>query len=219
MQVSAEQENKAGLSGGGTPVEMNLFLVYPLSMHAFSLPGLFGCTLAYSTSSSDQLLAKVHSLANAQLGPLYLGFYALKIGYLLIVANLAMTRRPTGVNVPDQHIYKVVKGVGEGSIVLMDDKHELYGPFNRAQRALQNLNEVLASVLVDALMVGYVFPTTVAFCLALFSLCRVRAATLYTAQREKRVFFQMLSNVVANSLGGMALITGLYTLYLQLSRG
>eukprot|EP00971_Amphidinium_carterae_P315383 6268868-Amphidinium_carterae.1 len=73
-----------------------------------------------------------------------------------------MARRPAGVNVPDQHIYKVVKGSAEGSYVLMDDEHELYGPFNRAQRALQQFYEGMAFTVVDFLMAGYVFPSTTA---------------------------------------------------------
>ena len=59
-----------------------------------------------------------------------------------------------GVNAPDQHIYKAVKGPGKDSIVLMDDEHEMYGPFNRSQRALQNMVEAMAGLTYDLVLAG-----------------------------------------------------------------
>mmetsp|Transcript_30090 Transcript_30090/g.70153 ORF Transcript_30090/g.70153 Transcript_30090/m.70153 type:complete len:219 (+) Transcript_30090:120-776(+) len=196
--------------------DINLFVLYPTFQHVCALPGVLGACVSLLGTAVTPARVKVQSVAEHRLGPLYLGFYCLKFCYLFINANLGTRRRPTGVNVPDQHIYKVVTGSNEGAIVLMDDKHELYGPFNRAQRALQNLNESIALLIVDALLVGYVFPSTTGLFLAAFSACRVKSAMDYTHDREKRVFFGMMANFIASSLGGMALVIGILCVYLQL---
>mmetsp|Transcript_25949 Transcript_25949/g.59984 ORF Transcript_25949/g.59984 Transcript_25949/m.59984 type:complete len:218 (-) Transcript_25949:78-731(-) len=198
--------------------EANLWLVYATAFTMFMTPGVIGASVALFGKKADGPCTKVQTIAAAGLGPLYLGFYLLKFAGGLINANLGMARRPTGVNVPDQHIYKVTKGSAEGSIVLMDDKDELYGPFNRAQRALQNFYEGMAFFIVDCLMAGYVFPSTTAVVMTVVGGLKVKAAVDYTKDRELRLKFGMPANILQATLGGLALVTGLRSTYLQLKK-
>merc|ERR1712070_1368779 len=98
----------------------------------------------------------VGQIVAADAGPLYLSWAFLKIMWSFGMANLGTARRAAGVNVPDQNIYKVVDGAAAG--VLMDDSHELYGRFNRAQRGVMNQLEGLPHQVGDFFLAGYVFP-------------------------------------------------------------
>ncbi|CAE7571146.1 unnamed protein product [Symbiodinium natans] len=115
--------------------ETSMFLWVPSFVTFLSLPGIIGGCLAMKWSPSVQ--ARVSTLATLSAGPLYLSVSFMKFMLLMMQASLNSARRESGINVPDQHVYKVVGGAADGAMVLMDDSGP-FGQFNRAQRGLQN---------------------------------------------------------------------------------
>merc|ERR1712159_471184 len=112
----------------------------------------------------------------------------------MISANSGHARRKTGINVPNQHIYKQP---GSSEIVLMDEDGAA-GAFDRAQRALALFNEQLPLVLLPSLLNAFVFPRTAAGLLGLFSLARFKGALDYTEERTKRMSANMLGNLCSS---------------------
>jgi len=180
----------------------NLFVVYPAFGLVFGLPGIVGAAIAFWKSSPGPS-NKAKSIALNNAGPLFLAAYFLRQCMTMINANLGTARRKTNVNVPDQHVYKVVDGPAAGSMVLLDDSHSLFGPFNRAQRALQNVNETSALAVTDFFLAGYVFPWSTALCTMAFGLFRLKGAIAYTEERMKRMTGNMAANVFGSSITGM----------------
>merc|ERR1719161_1509856 len=158
---------------------------------------------------------KVETLASLSLGPLYLGYGALQLFILQINANLGMARRPTGCNVPDQHIYTVKKQ--DGSVVLMESEG-MYGRFNRAQRALQNTNEVLPSYLANFFSVGYVFPWLTSGITVLWGMLRMKGAFDYTDERNSRQGGNLPAMLLMGILQGLGLAIGARALMLELKK-
>merc|ERR1712217_728926 len=183
-----------------------------------AIPGIIGAGIAFCITKNDFALSRVTQVANNSAGPVYLSWWFLKLMVTQIAANLGTARRCTGVNVPDQHVYKVVGGPADGSSVLMDDKHPAYGRFNRAQRALALFNETLGIELGNILLGSYVFPWTTALCTTLYSCCRVKGAFDYTDERTKRMSGNMLGNLFSSGIGGMVLTIGIYATNLELKK-
>eukprot|EP00933_Yihiella_yeosuensis_P053864 TRINITY_DN5216_c2_g4_i1.p1 TRINITY_DN5216_c2_g4~~TRINITY_DN5216_c2_g4_i1.p1 ORF type:complete len:220 (-),score=39.98 TRINITY_DN5216_c2_g4_i1:77-736(-) len=196
--------------------EANLFVMYPTFQTVLAVPGIVGACYALLFAKSEGPTSKVTSIVAAKAGPLYLAWAFLKYMTAIIGANLGTTRRATGVNVPDQHVYKVVGGSADGSIVLMDDQHELYGPFNRAQRALQTLNEGLPLFVGDFFLAGYVFPLATSLCTAGFAVARVKGALDYAEERTKRMSGNMTGSLFSFGLAGMIMTIGARSTYLQI---
>jgi hypothetical protein len=210
--VGESDYKKMGMS------DANLYVVYSLFGTVFALPGVVGSFYALVGKKAEAPTAKVSSIVAAGAGPMYLSWVLLKYCGTFINANLGAARRPTGVNVPDQHVYKVKGGSADGSLVLMDDSSKLFGPFNRAQRALQNWYEQLHMVVCDFLLAGYVFPVTASAMLAGFSVCRVKGAIDYAEDRSKRMSGNMASMIFAGGLAGINIAVGLRSTYLQFKK-
>lgn len=193
----------------------NLFLVYFVMHNIFMMFGVIGACVALFVYKPEKTLAKVSSVAEGSFGPMYIGIYLLQLCITSINANLGTARRLTSVNVPDQHVYKVVTGSDAGSIVLMDDEDD-YGKFNRAQRSLQNFYEAFGMVILNYIFAGYVFPYTATVCLATFGLLRLKSALDYTRDRMERMKAGMAANLAGGSLGGIVVTIGIYATYLEL---
>ncbi|CAJ1361533.1 unnamed protein product [Effrenium voratum] len=108
--------------------KVNFFVMFPTFTAAFTIPGILGGVAAFYHKSSA--VQKVELVADYSLGPLYVAMFLVRIIFSFIQSNLADARRNTGINVPDQHAYKVVTGSAAGSLVLMDDEGA-FGRFNR----------------------------------------------------------------------------------------
>merc|ERR1712031_92888 len=108
-----------------------------------------------------------------------------------------------GVNVPDQHVYKVIGGPADGSHVLMDETDPKYGMFNRAQRAVQNFGESFPMVLGDFVLSGYILPWTTAACTTAYGVLRVKGSLDYADERTKRTSGQMSANIFSSVMGGI----------------
>eukprot|EP00928_Gymnodinium_smaydae_P061581 TRINITY_DN45626_c0_g1_i1.p1 TRINITY_DN45626_c0_g1~~TRINITY_DN45626_c0_g1_i1.p1 ORF type:complete len:244 (-),score=51.55 TRINITY_DN45626_c0_g1_i1:96-749(-) len=198
--------------------EANLYLVYAAFGQVFALPGIVGACVALFGVKSEAARGKVETLAAAGAGPLYLGWWFLKLLTTQVAASLGTSRRSTGVNVPDQHVYKIVDGSAEGSMVLMDDS-AANGRFNRAQRAYTNLvSEVIPPFLGDFLLAGFVFPWTTALLTSAFGCFRLKGALDYADERTKRMTGNMTANICASGLAGIVLTSGAYATYLELKK-
>jgi len=194
----------------------NLFVVYPAFGAIFSIPGILGACASLFWLKTPSVREKASALANNSLGPLYISFWLFRMCHTMIGANLGTARRASAINVPDQQVYKVVGGPADKSLVLMDDEHELYGPFNRAQRALQNMNETLPLVMTDFLLTGYVFPWSTALCGFCNGLFRFIGAKGYTQERMERMKGNMTATLFMGAINGMSLTVGAYATYLEL---
>ncbi|CAJ1458373.1 unnamed protein product [Effrenium voratum] len=129
--------------------KVNFFVMFPTFTAAFTIPGILGGVAAFYHKSSA--VQKVELVADYSLGPLYVAMFLVRIIFSFIQSNLADARRNTGINVPDQHAYKVVTGSAAGSLVLMDDEGA-FGRFNRAQRGVQNVWENVFPLSIELLV-------------------------------------------------------------------
>mmetsp|Transcript_737 Transcript_737/g.2243 ORF Transcript_737/g.2243 Transcript_737/m.2243 type:complete len:224 (-) Transcript_737:191-862(-) len=188
------------------PEPKSLFKVYSI---VFVLPTLIGTAVAVPILLfyPRKAYKSINVLADFELGPVYLVIWVLKYFILLINANLGTARRRTKVNVPDQHVYQVYGGPAAGSFVMMADDGDM-GKFNRAQRALQNLMEQLPMLLVELLLVGFVFPWEVMAIAILWGMARLKGATGYTEDRKARMKGNMASMVLGGVLDGMLVVSG-----------
>lgn len=188
--------------------EVNLFVMFTVFMVQFSA---VGALIAFGVTSYYPPYEKIHVLKTYELGPVYLGIFFLRYCVQMINANLGQARRPTRCNVPDQHVYRVYGGPADGALVLMNDA-EPFGSFNRAQRALANMEEYLPMFLVQMLVVGFVFPISAAILAGIFGLSRVFAAVSYTRDRKARTIPTMISYLALGILDGMGLYIGFKTI-------
>mmetsp|Transcript_20824 Transcript_20824/g.43219 ORF Transcript_20824/g.43219 Transcript_20824/m.43219 type:complete len:224 (+) Transcript_20824:3-674(+) len=189
----------------------NLFLVYSVSTFVLGSPGAVAAVAAIFVMPCTAVLNKIALIKSYDLAPLYFILAALQFTMLLINANLGTARRPTRVNVPDQHVYKVYGGAGDSALVLMHDDAE-FGKFNRAQRALANFEETLPLLIAQALAMAFIFPWATLVCVVVLGIFRVKGAVDYTTERMKRMTGNMAANALANSFFTANLVIGIAAL-------
>lgn len=192
----------------------NLFVLYSTFTSVMMSVGVVAAVVPLFAMKSERNRARVAELAVRGFGPAYLSWFFYKACTVIIGANLGMARRDSGVNVPDQHVYKVAGGSADGAIVLMDDDG-VNGKFNRAQRAVGNLTEQISGVIPGFLLNMQVFPQAAAGLFAVFSAARVVGAIGYTKDRKERMTGNMMAGLCANMQDGMVLVSGFYATYLQ----
>eukprot|EP00438_Fugacium_kawagutii_P030634 Skav218958 [mRNA] locus=scaffold6129:25367:41786:+ [translate_table: standard] len=179
---------------------VNLSVLLPTFAFVFSLPGMIGAAVAFSgAAGKSSALNRVEEVASLSAGPLYLSMMLVRISLAIALGSLGNARRASGINVPDQHVYKVVGGSAAGSMVLMDEAGEMvhegpwtfedgaFGAFNRAQRGIQNIWEQTFPLALETLLAGYIFPWTTAICISIFTFLRCYGALLYTNDRKARL--------------------------------
>ncbi|CAE7176610.1 unnamed protein product [Symbiodinium necroappetens] len=185
----------------------NFMVVFPIMQLVFSLPGIIGAFVAIRQSPFVQ--GRVESIAIMSAGPLYLSVFFMRITLGLMQASLGNARRDSGINVPDQHAYKVVGGTADGALVLMDDT-EPFGRFNRAQRAVQNHMEQVFPMVLEFFLSGYVFPWTTAALASGWAGLRCWGALSYADDRMARIKGNLPSNVFLGSMAGIVVTTGVF---------
>ncbi|CAE7405060.1 unnamed protein product [Symbiodinium natans] len=184
----------------------NFFVFFPIFMMVSLLPGIIGAVMAMKRSSFVQ--DRIDHIAAMSAGPLYLTVFFLRLTMGLMQASLGNARRDCGVNVPDQHAYKVVGGTADGALVLMDDA-EPFGRFNRAQRAVQNHVEQVFPMVLEFILGGYVFPWTTAAITCAWAALRCYGAVLYANDRMARVKGNLPANILLGTLAGLVLTVGI----------
>mmetsp|Transcript_28280 Transcript_28280/g.61197 ORF Transcript_28280/g.61197 Transcript_28280/m.61197 type:complete len:205 (+) Transcript_28280:45-659(+) len=184
---------------------MPITLMYPLFTGVFIAIGFGVSTVILSTQQTEDRLRLIKEF---NLGWIYLGVLVLKLGQLVTGINLGQARKASKVNLPDQQAYKVH---GTEKYALMDNEGAI-GRFNRAQRSLQNYNEVLPMFLIEFALAGFVIPFPV-FCITAFwAATRALSAFGYTASVQGRMSGNMLAGLAMSTLEGTLLKVGLATI-------
>eukprot|EP01001_Neometanema_parovale_P010180 NODE_6410_length_849_cov_227.236915_g6174_i0.p1 GENE.NODE_6410_length_849_cov_227.236915_g6174_i0~~NODE_6410_length_849_cov_227.236915_g6174_i0.p1 ORF type:complete len:212 (-),score=50.29 NODE_6410_length_849_cov_227.236915_g6174_i0:155-790(-) len=187
-------------------------LLYPIFSTIFSLIGFGAAQAIYAVfgMGNEKILSFIRE---NDLAYLYAGYFALKIGQLCMGINLGEARKASKVNIPDQQVYKCHgKGGSAVGYVLMENEGIL-GQFNRAQRAVQNYNEVLPMVVLSFLLAGLVFPKPVCCLASLFALARLFGAIGYTRDVEGRMGGNMLGTLLLVTIEGFLITVILKTVY------
>lgn len=189
----------------------NLYVVYLSFQFILGAPGIIGAAVAAFYLKNAHVCERLETLGSNSLSAVYLSIAFLYIAFTLINANLGTARRPTRVNVPDQHAYRVYGGAGDGGNVFMNDEGAL-GSFNRAQRALANFEEILPFVIVMTVASSYVFPWTSFAMVVILGACRVKGAIDYTDDRMKRMTGNMVATAMLANLFTMCICIGVFSL-------
>ena len=178
------------------------------------IPGVVGLAIAYavityasSSESQSAADAKLSLLATYDLGWLYLGIFLVKLLQLPIGIILGEARKASKVNVPDQHVYKVMGG-GEGSklgYVLMETEDDL-GKFNRAQRALQNYHEQFPTMMLQYVAASFVWPFETFVCIVVWSVSCVLSASGYVESANGRMKGRLPGYFAMATVQGLVLI-------------
>jgi hypothetical protein len=160
--------------------------------------------------SNPKFDAKIAVLAVNGLGWVYVGLVLLfrSCNYGLGII-LALARKESKVNVPDQQVYSVYTQPGQPKLgyVLMEKEGSL-GRFNRAQRALQNYLEAAPFAVSLFLLAGFVFPFP-AFCFGFFyTAARVVSAIGYTHSPGGGLAGSMLGTLALCAMEALVLIAG-----------
>jgi len=185
----------------------NFMVIFPVMQVVFSLPGIIGAVVAMRQSPFVQ--GRVESIAAMSAGPLYLSVFVMRFTLALIQASLGNARRDSGINVPDQHAYKVVGGTADGALVLMDES-EPFGRFNRAQRGVQNHLEQVFPMVLEFVLSGYVFPWTTAALASGWAILRCWGALSYANDRMARIKGNLPSNLFLGSMAGIVVTIGVF---------
>jgi hypothetical protein len=117
------------------------------------------CKFVLSDESNELVELKLKFLQEYGLQYLYFAVYMIYLTRLPLVANVNGARAPTRLDRPNQHIYQVV---GSNNLVLMANDG-VNGRFNRAQRAISNMDEGMPLFLVNTLLVAPIFGEVVCF--------------------------------------------------------
>jgi hypothetical protein len=132
--------------------------------------------------------AKFAILHQYQLGYVYLAVVFLTIARKLLIINANGARAPARVDRPDQHIYKIMASDGslkDAPNVLMATTGAA-GRFNRAQRAVFNMDETLPLVLANTFLAGAIFGPVVAGLAFLVAYGRVKFGKGYKVSNAGR---------------------------------
>mmetsp|Transcript_49869 Transcript_49869/g.115828 ORF Transcript_49869/g.115828 Transcript_49869/m.115828 type:complete len:222 (-) Transcript_49869:77-742(-) len=190
--------------------KINMMFFYPVFITAMGLPGIIASSVVlFFTRSTARL--QVAMISSYHMEALYFSLAVLQLTYLLINGNMAMARRTTRVNVPDQHVYRVYGGQADKALVFMADEAN-FGRFNRAQRALANFEEFLPLTIAHVVAASFVFPWTTFVGVLIIGMGRVKGAIDYTTERTKRMSGNSLSAIVASSLLWTNIMIGLAAL-------
>eukprot|EP00658_Telonema_sp_P-2_P026033 TRINITY_DN204_c0_g1_i2.p1 TRINITY_DN204_c0_g1~~TRINITY_DN204_c0_g1_i2.p1 ORF type:complete len:222 (-),score=61.55 TRINITY_DN204_c0_g1_i2:407-1072(-) len=212
--MSDKAKGKIAEDAKGIPVKstypegISVPLMYTLFNSVLTAIGVGIAYFAVYRQNSVKADAKIQLLASYELGWIYIGAWVLKVGQLLMNMVLGSARKKAKVNVPDQQVYKVKGAQGSSLGYVMMEQDGALGAFNRAQRALQNYNEIYTQFAVYFLLAGLVFPFPVFVIGCLFAAFRVFGAVGYTGSADGRMGGNMLSFATVSVLEGLVLVAG-----------
>lgn len=167
---------------------------------------------AYSSSKQEAADAKIEIVGQYDLGWLYLGLVLLKLLQLPLGIMLGDARRSSKVQVPDQHVYKVMGASGTNLGYVLMEQDGAHGKFNRAQRAWQNYCESLPTVLSLYVAASWVFPMESFVCAMIYAVSRVMSASGYKSSADGRMGGLFIGGIVLSILQGMLILVAMKTL-------
>jgi len=156
----------------------------------------------YSSSETSQnmLQTKFQFLHDHQLYYPYWAMYSIMLVRCAMMTNSNGARGPTCLNRPDQHVYQVV---GTNDLVLMAN-HGDFGRFNRAQRAIFNLEESLALMVANTLLVSVILGPLVCFLLLpLYAYGRIQFAHDYKEDPSSRGGAFLFCMIAEHGMGAL----------------
>jgi len=210
IPLELDEEGMAAVGPyGGVNGSMNPVVVYPMMFAVTNVVGLL-CAWGIYAISPASYDGKIAALKGQDLGYLYVAVRVLTLVLSFQQVFVAIGRKMAKADNPDQYIYKtqrrdepVVRLVTTGAI----------GAFNRAQRAIDNTREVFATVLVDVLLGGYVFPKPMLVCVCLYFCARLCFSAGYIKSPGGRGPAQGVSFLMACVIGGLMLFPGLKSFF------
>jgi len=150
--------------------------------------------------------SKIATLAANGLGWLYVSVVAVRAAYIVAGIMLGNARKASKAALPDQHVYKIA-GDDSKPYVLMENEG-VHGEFNRAQRAVQNMNENVAQIFATMLLAGFVFPFQTFCCACGWGATRLMGMSGYIKSADDRMGGNLLSMLIYNCMEGMVLFAG-----------
>ena len=147
-----------------------------------------------------ELQSKFDFIREYELTYVYVAIFMVYMTRLVMVRNANGARGPTRLDRPDQHIYQVV---GTDQIVLMATQGAA-GRFNRAQRAIFNMDESLSTFLICILLVAPVFgPLVCFFFIPMYSYGRILCAEEYKRDVNARSGGFMYAMIAEHGLAAL----------------
>mmetsp|Transcript_116130 Transcript_116130/g.335394 ORF Transcript_116130/g.335394 Transcript_116130/m.335394 type:complete len:225 (-) Transcript_116130:132-806(-) len=199
------------------PEPKSLFKLYTGMFIVFAGFGVGAGLVLWNFAPSHKASDKVSLLADYELGAIYIGVFFLKYMFQMISANMGTARRACKVNVPDQQVYRVYGGgPADGALVMMETEGK-FGEFNRAQRALANLEEYLPIFLTEVLLVGFIYPVLVCALTVIFGCARLKGAFGYTRGAKERMVGNMIGFLMNGLLDGLVVFIGVVAIRKQLA--
>jgi len=132
--------------------------------------------------------AKFDFIQTNGLGWIYLCWYLVYLIRTYAVINANACRAPARAPRPDQHLYKIAAKEGElarAPYVMMDTSGAA-GKFNRAQRAVFNMDETLPMFLSGVILHGVVFGPISLLVVVIYAYGRFTMVNAYTDSADKR---------------------------------
>jgi len=195
------------------PAKIQIPVLYSVFATIFLIIGLGIAFAVYKLGATSKYDAKISLLASYDLGWVYVGFFCVKLGVLMININLGVARKAAKINVPDQHVYKVYTPEGAPPLgyALMESEGAL-GAFNRAQRAYQNYLENAPLFVAYYLLAGFVFSFPTFITGIYYAVTRLVATFGYTSSPNSRLAGNVLGNIGVMVLEGFVLVAGIKAL-------
>eukprot|EP00928_Gymnodinium_smaydae_P079800 TRINITY_DN63649_c0_g1_i1.p1 TRINITY_DN63649_c0_g1~~TRINITY_DN63649_c0_g1_i1.p1 ORF type:complete len:217 (+),score=45.77 TRINITY_DN63649_c0_g1_i1:76-726(+) len=215
MAVNPDASSGLNLDERGMPTsgpydKMNPLIVYPIITIIFN--GI-GVLVAWGIHSADSVAHdyKIHVLKSNDLGFLYLGMFIFNLTGFVQQVFVAVGRKASYADNPDQYIYETV-GRPELPYVRLATAGAV-GAFNRAQRGIDNSRETYPQVVVNALLAGYVYPKAVFGIALVYLVARSIYSHGYIKQASGRMPGQLLTMLAtAVVLPGLHLFAGIKAL-------
>eukprot|EP00281_Chroomonas_sp_CCMP1168_P030526 CAMPEP_0206241808 /NCGR_PEP_ID=MMETSP0047_2-20121206/16704_1 /ASSEMBLY_ACC=CAM_ASM_000192 /TAXON_ID=195065 /ORGANISM="Chroomonas mesostigmatica_cf, Strain CCMP1168" /LENGTH=211 /DNA_ID=CAMNT_0053666751 /DNA_START=27 /DNA_END=662 /DNA_ORIENTATION=+ len=190
------------------PGGMSVPALYTMFQGVFMSVGGAIAYAVYTYGNTAKYDAKMVVVKGLDLGWLYAGLLAFKVGGIVLQMMLGVARKESKVAPPDQHVYQ---GYGESKYTLMVQEGA-HGRFNRAQRAWCNYLEQQPYFLAMFVLNGFVYPFET-FCMACGWLAsRSIGALGYIKSADDRMGGNLLGMVISSTMECMIALTAFRTL-------
>eukprot|EP01065_Artemidia_motanka_P036791 TRINITY_DN44822_c0_g1_i1.p1 TRINITY_DN44822_c0_g1~~TRINITY_DN44822_c0_g1_i1.p1 ORF type:complete len:214 (+),score=61.74 TRINITY_DN44822_c0_g1_i1:66-707(+) len=185
-------------------------VLYSLMTAVYALIGQGVAHFAWGRANS-KAGERLAFLADHDLGWLHVSIVLLRMCFFSLQINAGVHRRESKVKVPDQHVYSTYGADEKTGYVFLESEGAL-GRFNRAQRSVFNLMEVLPFAVGYSVLGGYLFPFPTFVCALTFSVSRWFSARGYTASAEGRLPGFLVGQISFHVMENLTLFAGLKAL-------
>jgi hypothetical protein len=183
------------------------FFMYSLAILVYWLHVKFPS----GVNTEGLVVDKITSIQKSQLGFFYLAGFLFVHIKAIMGYQAVKYREECPLNAPDQYVHQIVdKRLGVNDSFVLLAKSGAQGAFNRAQRAVANMDEYAAGTAVDILLVGPIFPFMTLIFTAIIFVFRATQVPAYASNPGGRVMtFMVHIHVIANIFEGLLLFVGI----------